>query len=202
MPRLIVAPTHTQVLLVVGDHFSFARGRVPGLLSGPALAAAREAGSLVAAVDAALQAGGGPEGRAAAEALLSLQGGHGHIADGAAGVSGGGAWVVDAATHPWQEGEPPSELTETPRLGDGPGIRVRSRHEHTSTTTSEVNEPGSETSPAFLSWAVEGLGGRSWDVLECSFSSEAELETFLRGAVKGSSAQPVPKAAPKMRPRL
>jgi hypothetical protein len=72
-------------ILLVGDHFAFARARVGCALVPP------KAASLVELVDTAVACGDLAEARA----WLGLAGGHGRVADG---------WTIDLSTHPWLEG--------------------------------------------------------------------------------------------------
>jgi len=162
------ADPRDRIILVVGRHFSFARGR-------PASAAARLrnlgsalGGSTVDAVDSALA----KSDRATAEAVLTVEGGHGCITD-------SGAWVVDTATHPWQEGHPLAELLS----GASPTVQVQTNfHSHSAAT-----------GPDFLGWTVM-LGGSTWDVLECSEQSPEALEAFLLNSCEATVSLPVLKS--------
>lgn len=166
------AQARSRMLLVVGEHFSFVRGRAlpeRGEPAGPEP-------TLVGRVDGLLARGD----RTGAEALLTLEGGHGRLS----GPAVGGAqaptlsWVVDAATHPWQEGRPCAELAtssdEVEVLGWSP-----------SSTAAEQSN-GAPSSSGFLGASVR-LAGALWDVLECSFESPEELLSFLRTSCKDAS---------------
>lgn len=159
------ADPRDRIILVVGQHFSFARGR-------PASAAARLrnlgsalGGSTVDAVDSALA----KSDRATAEAVLTVEGGHGCITD-------SGAWVVDTATHPWQEGHPLAELLS----GASPTVQVQ--------TNSHA-----AGGPDFLGWTAM-FGGSTWDVLECSEQSPEALEAFLLNSHEATVNLPVLKS--------
>jgi hypothetical protein len=82
------------ILLIVGDHFSYILGRD---LSSISMDRQRQLGqdhsSLVGIVDAAVDR----NDVATAMAYLSLQAGHGRIANG---------WIIDCAIEPWREGTP------------------------------------------------------------------------------------------------
>jgi hypothetical protein len=164
------------VLLVVGDHFSFVRGRKG--ISAQAGAAAAKAGSLVGLVDKALRQGE----RDLAEAFLGLEGGHGRIvgvdteegeAEGKVGGDGAMSWMVDTATHPWQEGLPLRELI----LGHG--------SEGDAKVTRAASATAADPFTDFLGWTAS-LGGRQWRVLESSFPSPEALDGFLRTSQKGA----------------
>lgn len=139
-----------KILLVVGDHFSFARGRPASAAAHLKKLGSAPGGSTVEAVDKALAKGD----RATAEAILTVEGGHGCI-------TSSGAWMVDTATHPWQEGQPLAELLG----GASPHVRPQGNR-------------GAGRGPGFLSWTVV-LGGAIWDVLECSDESPEALQAFL-----------------------
>jgi hypothetical protein len=87
--------TRDIILVVVGDHFSFARGRNSSA-SSKLLSVGLEAGNLVKVVDAALERGD----REVAEAFLTVEGGHGRISwrSGGRNVEGDGAELATAVT--------------------------------------------------------------------------------------------------------
>jgi hypothetical protein len=155
-------PQAELVLLVVGDHFAVARGRAPPAGS----AGAGPEPTLVGRVDGCLARGD----RAGAEHLLSLEGAHGRVA-GVAGAAGG--WVVDAATHPWQEGRPLAEL-----LAGGGAAHVAVRG---------WGKGGVGGPPPFLG-AMLLLGGLEWEVFECSFAAPELLEAYCRDACAAAAA--------------
>lgn len=82
------------ILLIVGDHFSYIRGRDLSTISmDRQKELCQEHSSLVGIVDAALER----HDITTAMAYLSLQAGHGRISNG---------WIIDCAIEPWREGTP------------------------------------------------------------------------------------------------
>mmetsp|Transcript_35230 Transcript_35230/g.98981 ORF Transcript_35230/g.98981 Transcript_35230/m.98981 type:complete len:380 (+) Transcript_35230:65-1204(+) len=75
-----------EIIVAVGDHFSYIRGRAAAK-TGPYA----DKASAVDLVDAAVDAGD----RGAAEACLSIDAGHGSVSEG---------WVIDCALQHWKEG--------------------------------------------------------------------------------------------------
>jgi hypothetical protein len=76
-------------------------------------------------------------------------------------------WLVDAATHPWQQGLPCGDLAgPAPSVSGWAGLGMGR--------------------PAFLGATVT-LGGATWDVLECSFPTAQALAEFLSHSVKETS---------------
>jgi hypothetical protein len=150
-----------KMLLVVGDHFAFLRGRTAAAAAVLRAAGAALGSSAVEAVDGAVARGD----RAVAEAVLAVEGGHGRIT--------GSAWVVDAATHPWQEGRPCEDLLG----GAPPSVRLLNA------------PPPARGGPVFLGWTV-GLGGSTWEVLECSEECPEALEAFLLQSCQATAEAP------------
>lgn len=158
-----------KVILVVGAHFAFARARRLSFSNASQSwtfdEASTEVGSLVGVVDAAIENGD----RARAEAFLSLEGGHGLITP-------ANAWLVDAATHPWQEGTACAELV----LQDEHGQTAPPTSADARVVAAAERRGGLAKSVDWFLEATVHLAGDQWDIVECSFQSAEALETFLR----------------------
>jgi hypothetical protein len=97
--------------------------------------------------------------RAGAETYLSLEGGHGLLDENT-------CWMVDSATHPWQEGSTLAEMTYT---------------------TVEADVLDDQQVPGFLGWSIT-FGGDKWEVLECSFETIHELKNFMLTSAKATNS--------------
>jgi hypothetical protein len=103
-PWLALRAVDTDVdafLVVIGDHFAFARDRVRPLPDFPYA----DRGGCGNLADAALECGD----RKALLALLSLEGSYGHVGGGGGGGGSEGGnspipWEIECSTWPWREG--------------------------------------------------------------------------------------------------
>lgn len=148
--RTVEDSAREKVLIVCGDHFQYARARVGSQNKNPH----GEYPSLIALVDDLLS----KEDRAGAEAYLTLEGGHGMVDENM-------CWIVDTATHPWQEGSTMAEMTYT-------------------NVEAEVVE--TTQGPEFLGWTVS-FGGDRWEVLESSFQNISEVKNFLQHSANATN---------------